>query len=239
MQQQRRNSKSSARVRFVTTAWTRSPGAPSTAPTTAFPTCSTARSCAARMRTPGSNRSTSTKALALPGVKAVLTGKDLPELPNRMEALGEIPFNPLPLRAQRPGARQGAVQRPRDGRGRRHLAAYRRGGAGPDRGRVRACCRRCINVDDAMAPGAPILHPDLRTAGVRRQADQYRLAPAIPARRPGGRLRDGRLSSSSASSTPRWSIRDTSSRTTRWRSTAPTATSPSIARPRRRSRCAR
>jgi xanthine dehydrogenase molybdenum-binding subunit len=34
------------------------------------------------------------KALALPGVKAVITGKDLPELPNRMEALGEIPFNP-------------------------------------------------------------------------------------------------------------------------------------------------
>jgi CO/xanthine dehydrogenase Mo-binding subunit len=35
------------------------------------------------------------KALKLPGVKAVITGKELPELPNRVEALGEIPFNPM------------------------------------------------------------------------------------------------------------------------------------------------
>ena len=31
------------------------------------------------------------KALKVPGVKAIITGKEMPELPNRMEALGEIP----------------------------------------------------------------------------------------------------------------------------------------------------
>src|SRR5258708_21385306 len=30
------------------------------------------------------------QAIALPGVKAIVTGAELPELPNRMEALGEI-----------------------------------------------------------------------------------------------------------------------------------------------------
>jgi len=35
------------------------------------------------------------KALKVPGVKAIITGKEMPELPNRMEALGEIPFNPM------------------------------------------------------------------------------------------------------------------------------------------------
>ena len=34
------------------------------------------------------------KALALPGVKAIVTGEELPELPNRKEAIGEILFNP-------------------------------------------------------------------------------------------------------------------------------------------------
>src|SRR5271170_179742 len=34
------------------------------------------------------------RALALPGVKAIVLGNELPELPNRMEAVGEIPFNP-------------------------------------------------------------------------------------------------------------------------------------------------
>ncbi len=34
------------------------------------------------------------KALALPGVKAIISGPELPELPNRKEAIGEIVFNP-------------------------------------------------------------------------------------------------------------------------------------------------
>jgi xanthine dehydrogenase molybdenum-binding subunit len=34
------------------------------------------------------------KALELPGVKAVITGADLPELPNQMVAMGELPVNP-------------------------------------------------------------------------------------------------------------------------------------------------
>src|SRR2546428_9508525 len=33
------------------------------------------------------------KALKLPGVKAVLTSADLPELPDKVEASGEIPIN--------------------------------------------------------------------------------------------------------------------------------------------------
>src|ERR1700739_1110903 len=34
------------------------------------------------------------KALALPGVKAIIIGTELPDLPNRKEAIGEIMFNP-------------------------------------------------------------------------------------------------------------------------------------------------
>src|SRR5690242_12786569 len=34
------------------------------------------------------------RALALPGVKAIITGAELPELPNCKEAIGEIMFNP-------------------------------------------------------------------------------------------------------------------------------------------------
>src|SRR5713101_5266431 len=34
------------------------------------------------------------EALRLPGVKAVITGADLPELPNQMVAMGELPMNP-------------------------------------------------------------------------------------------------------------------------------------------------
>jgi xanthine dehydrogenase molybdenum-binding subunit len=34
------------------------------------------------------------KALELPGVRAVITGADLPELPNQMVAMGELPVNP-------------------------------------------------------------------------------------------------------------------------------------------------
>ena len=69
------------------------------------------------------------KALAVPGVKAVLTGKDFPELPNRMEALGEIPFNPYHCAHNVDRPRQGGVQRPCRGGDRRDLAAYRGGGA--------------------------------------------------------------------------------------------------------------
>ena len=55
------------------------PGA-STSATSACPGCSTARSCAARCRTPASSRSTPRAAAAIPGVVAVLTGADLMDI---------------------------------------------------------------------------------------------------------------------------------------------------------------
>ena len=49
------------------------------------------------------------KALALPGVKAIVTGKDLVDLPGRRESLGEMMMNPRDILPQHPGARQGDV----------------------------------------------------------------------------------------------------------------------------------
>ena len=102
------------------------------------------------------------KALALPGVKAVITGKDLPELPNRMEALGEIPFNPYHCshnviardKVLYSGHAVAAVAATSPHIAEEALALieveYER-------------AARRLNVDDSMAPDAPILHSDLRT----------------------------------------------------------------------------
>src|SRR5262249_1133359 len=101
------------------------------------------------------------KALALPGVKAVVTSADLPELPDRMEAAGELPINLHHLSCNIL-ARGKALY---DGHAVAAVAA-----TSPH---IAEEALRLIEVDyevlppvmtveDAMKPGAPILLPSLR-----------------------------------------------------------------------------
>jgi CO/xanthine dehydrogenase Mo-binding subunit len=102
------------------------------------------------------------KALAYPGVKAVITGKELPDLPNRMEALGEIPFNPhhcvLNVMARDKVLYNGhavaavAATSPHIAEEALNLIEVEYEPLPP-----------VLNVEAAMAPGAVILHSDLRT----------------------------------------------------------------------------
>ena len=102
------------------------------------------------------------KALAVPGVKAVLTGKDFPELPNRMEALGDIPFNPYHC-AHNVIARDKVVY---NGHAVAVIAATSPHIAEEALSLIEVeyeVLPAVLNVDDSMKPGAPILHADLRT----------------------------------------------------------------------------
>jgi xanthine dehydrogenase molybdenum-binding subunit len=102
------------------------------------------------------------KAMALPGVKAVLTGKDFPELPNRMEALGEIPFNPYHC-AHNVIARDKVVY---NGHAVAVVAATSPHIAEEALNLIEVeyeVLPAVLNVDESMKPGAPILHADLRT----------------------------------------------------------------------------
>ena len=68
------------------------------------------------------------EALKLPGVKAIITSADLPEIPDKIDASGEIPTNLNHVSSQYSGARQGPVRRPCGRRRRRDQRAYRRRG---------------------------------------------------------------------------------------------------------------
>src|SRR5208282_1875971 len=81
------------------------------------------------------------KALKLPGVKAIVTSKDLPAAENKLEQSGEMTVNPMYL-SMNPRARQGPVRRPRDRRRRRDQPSYRRGSGPPDRSRIRSAAAR-------------------------------------------------------------------------------------------------
>ncbi len=101
------------------------------------------------------------KALKLPGVKAVITGKELPELPNRMEALGEIPFNPMHC-AHNVMARDKVLY---NGHAVAAVAATSPHIAEEALNLIEVeyeVLPGVLNVDDAMKSDAPILHPDLR-----------------------------------------------------------------------------
>ncbi len=103
------------------------------------------------------------KALKLPGVKAVITGKELPELPNRMEALGEIPFNPMHC-AHNVMARDKVLY---NGHAVAAVAATSPHIAEEALNLIEVdyeVLPAVLNVEDAMKPGAPILHRDLRNA---------------------------------------------------------------------------
>jgi CO/xanthine dehydrogenase Mo-binding subunit len=105
------------------------------------------------------------KALALPGVKAVVTGADFPDIPTEEAFIGEGPVN-FRDQAYNVIARGKALY---EGHAVAAVAAT-----------TEAICDAAldlidvtyevlpfvIDVEDAMKPGAPILHEDLITAGV-------------------------------------------------------------------------
>jgi xanthine dehydrogenase molybdenum-binding subunit len=103
------------------------------------------------------------KAMALPGVKAIVTGADLPELPNRMEAIGEIPFNPHDCslnvlardRVLYNGHAIAAVAATSP-----HIAEEALALIEVEYEPLPAA----ITLEQAMAPGAPIIHAELRTS---------------------------------------------------------------------------
>ena len=86
------------------------------------------------------------RALALPGVHAVITGRDLPV------ALRHHPLDPRRARA---GHRQGALRRRRRGRGGRRRRADRRGGARAHRRRLRGAPGRPHRRGGAGPPRDP------------------------------------------------------------------------------------
>ncbi len=103
------------------------------------------------------------RALALPGVKAIVTGAELPELPNRMEALGEIPFNPHNC-SHNVLARDKVLYH---GHAIAAVAATSPHIAEEALALIEVEYEPLPVVTDvrqAMAPGAPILHPEMRTA---------------------------------------------------------------------------
>ena len=97
-----------------------------------------------------------------------------------------------------------------------------------------------LSIDAAIAPGAPVLHAELKTRGAeRRIADQRRLAHRVRARRRGAGLREGRRRGRARHSRRRPCTRATSSRTPWWRAPNADGQSTSGAARRARSRCAR
>lgn len=103
------------------------------------------------------------RALALAGVKAIVTGDELPELPNRMEAVGEIPFNPHNC-SHNVLARDTVLY---NGHAIAAVAAVSPHVAEEALELIAVEYHplpAVTGVEEAMAPDAPILHPHLRTA---------------------------------------------------------------------------
>jgi CO/xanthine dehydrogenase Mo-binding subunit len=101
------------------------------------------------------------KALALPGVKAIVTSVDIPELPDRTEAAGEAPINLAHL-SQNILARQKVLY---DGHAIAAVAATSPHIAEEALRLIEVeyeVLPPVMTVEDAMKPGAPILLPGLR-----------------------------------------------------------------------------
>src|SRR5579875_3367555 len=102
------------------------------------------------------------RALRLPGVKAVLTGEDLPELPDKAEPIGEVPTN-LRHTALNILARGKVLY---DGHPVAAVAATSPHIAEEALSLIEVeyeVLAPVMNVHEAMAPDAPILHPERRT----------------------------------------------------------------------------
>ncbi len=102
------------------------------------------------------------KALAFAGVKAIVIGDELPELPNRMEAIGEIPFNPHDC-SYNVLARDKVLY---NGHAIAAVAATSPHVAEEALALIAVEYEQLPSVtglEEAMAPAAPILHPQMRT----------------------------------------------------------------------------
>ena len=106
-----------------------------------------------------------TKAMALPGVKAVVTSADLPELPSEVEMIGPVPVNYGDL-SRNTLARGKALY---DGHAVAAVAATTAAIASEALALIEVhyeVLPHVIDVVEAMGPNAPILHEDLVTEGV-------------------------------------------------------------------------
>ena len=173
------------------------------------------------------------KAEALPGVKAVVTARDIVDFPIDKSRHARHPGHALDV-PQRDGARKGAVPRPpRRGRGGHH-GSDRGASLRADRGRLRSAAvgdrdRRCAEARRA---------DPARVQQVRGQAVEHR-RPASRSRRATSRKASPRpRSSSSAPSPPARCIRAISSRTPASSASPPTTRPRSGARARASSWCA-
>jgi CO/xanthine dehydrogenase Mo-binding subunit len=112
-----------------------------------------------------------TPALAVEGVKAVITGADLPELPSQEGSTGEADFDFRDL-SHNILARDKVFY---DGHAVAAVAAISTAIAREALDHIAVeyeVLPHVLEVDDAMAPGAPILHADMRTKGLDPPSDQ-------------------------------------------------------------------
>src|SRR5579883_545903 len=126
------------------------------------------------------------KALRLPGVKAVVTGKDLVDLPGRRQSMGEMMMNPHDI-SHNILARDKVMY---NGHAVAAVAATSPHIAEEALGLIEVEYEPLppvLTVEAAMAPGAPILHPDLRNADSGDQ--QTNVASHIQFQR--GKVEDG------------------------------------------------
>ena len=134
------------------------------------------------------------KALALPGVKAVVTSADFPEIPSEEAFVGEGPMNFRDL-SYNCMARGKALY---DGHAVAAVAATSPSIAEEALDLIEVnyeVLPHVIDVEDAMKPDAPVLHNDLFTQGVDPKPDQgvqHRQADHLCQRRHRGRLERGR-----------------------------------------------
>ena len=168
------------------------------------------------------------KADALPGVKAVVTAKDFPEIASEEAFIGEGPMNfrDLSLNIM---ARDKALY---EGHAVAAVAATTQAIADDALELIDVqyeVLPFVIDVEAAMAPDAPILHDDLFTAGVSRRRTSRPTSPRwSPSRRATSRQASRRPRSSSKAATPRSRCtRPTSSRMPASRPIRRTGRSPS------------
>ena len=140
------------------------------------------------------------RAEAAPGVLAVVTAEDFPDIDDSADGIVDLGESAIKLaipQGQRPGQQEGAVQGPADRGGSRSQSTRGPGGAGPDRGRLRGAARgrdRAGGDEGRRSdPARPHEDPGARRAD-RQGLERIGAHPVRP-RRPGqgtgrGRRRD-------------------------------------------------